>query len=847
MEHLQTINCLPPTPLPTDLNIVFNNVNTLTYDKLRSLLHGMIAHGTDILCLTDTRIWKQSDILLHRALCKTILGPGSSAHFATAAQHHTTIDRRTYTTAVGGQLIIKGPRITRAANFSSDPSQCGAVATLHIHFGSADLNIVSVYCPTRSTSTDDPNTGSMWDKLSRFLALSRLYSHLNPTDYILEWIARQTQHHHQANHCGTICGGDWNSSWNKPTDTSGSFDSLQEWASPLSLRNPYTVLNKPPEPTLYRPTDERAISIIDHVLYRGPVITPVSIHVDHSSIWMVSDHRPLVFTFSLYGWNKPYTRRKLRRHVHPDRKPDITRPCPNQDKREALRLQRYREHISSRLPLPSPNPTLTTAQAYIARLTTTAVHAARTTQTRTTRGPHGWSPEVVVLTLAKSTLIEIRRRLSGLSGRQQWTTHTQVTSGIRHLCDLWKGHLSDMARSKAQLTHLLDLTDKGPDYWQEIPPLFLYTDLTTEIKQLGKLLHGRRRAELRVTLHKIDSTRSRKRAGGTHLSECKRLLDRATPHWDMDELIDNTGNLHINGRTICEVATSHFNDWHSRKPTATFGFHDPTCDHGLLLTDLNYFLLHHQSTGIPSPLLTRIWTSLNAPLARTAATTLINPLLQADIRAISETPTYTDFITALRAMPTKSAAGPSGLTYNMIASLPTDHLLALYQHLVILWEHRSTLPAWKWRELSPLPKLLENITINDIRPLTLIETACKVWVSIIINKIKHLWLEHNILHDSQHAYTAVRGVDTVHPQHRNVLEESRETCTSLFYTSWDIKRAFDRVAKPILTASWIRAGVPADIAAYLVAFDTDGYTYIGTPYTRISKCVERNDRLMRRS
>ena len=52
----------------------------------------------------------------------------------------------------------------------------------------------------------------------------------------------------------------------------------------------------------------------------------------------------------------------------------------------------------------------------------------------------------------------------------------------------------------------------------------------------------------------------------------------------------------------------------------------------------------------------------------------------------------------------------------MIASLPTPHLRALYDHLVVLWEKRAILPSWKWRELSPLPKVLENITINDIRP-----------------------------------------------------------------------------------------------------------------------------------
>jgi len=168
----------------------------------------------------------------------------------------------------------------------------------------------------------------------------------------------------------------------------------------------------------------------------------------------------------------------------------------------------------------------------------------------------------------------------------------------------------------------------------------------------------------------------------------------------------------------------------------------------------------------------------------------------------------------------------------MIASLPPDHLLALYKHMVTLWDKRASLPAWKWRELSPLPKVLENITINDIRPLTLIEPARKVWVSIFVNRIKQHWTKYNLIHSSQHAYTAHRGVDTVHPQHRNLLEEARETCSSLFYTSWDIKRAFDRVAKPILKASWIRTGIPEDLATYLVDFDTDGFTFVGTPYTR---------------
>jgi len=50
-------------------------------------------------------------------------------------------------------------------------------------------------------------------------------------------------------------------------------------------------------------------------------------------------------------------------------------------------------------------------------------------------------------------------------------------------------------------------------------------------------------------------------------------------------------------------------------------------------------------------------------------------------------------------------------------------------------------------------------------------------------------------------------------------------------SSWDIKRAFDRVPKNILTLSWTRLGVPLPVAEYLVGMDTHGTTVIRTPYT----------------
>jgi hypothetical protein len=65
------------------------------------------------------------------------------------------------------------------------------------------------------------------------------------------------------------------------------------------------------------------------------------------------------------------------------------------------------------------------------------------------------------------------------------------------------------------------------------------------------------------------------------------------------------------------------------------------------------------------------------------------------------------------------------------------------------------------------------------------------------------------------------------------MEETEECAADQYLSSWDIKRAFDRVPKNILILSWTRLGVPKEVAAYLVGLDTEGFTVIRNPYTEL--------------
>ena len=44
-----------------------------------------------------------------------------------------------------------------------------------------------------------------------------------------------------------------------------------------------------------------------------------------------------------------------------------------------------------------------------------------------------------------------------------------------------------------------------------------------------------------------------------------------------------------------------------------------------------------------------------------------------------------------------------------------------------------------------------------------------------------------------------------------------------------MKRAFDALPKPLLVFSWIRMGMPEDLAEYLVAMDWGGHSLVRSP------------------
>eukprot|EP01042_Synura_sphagnicola_P036331 gene36331-biopygen2414 len=74
------------------------------------------------------------------------------------------------------------------------------------------------------------------------------------------------------------------------------------------------------------------------------------------------------------------------------------------------------------------------------------------------------------------------------------------------------------------------------------------------------------------------------------------------------------------------------------------------------------------------------------------------------------------------------------------------------------------------------------------------------------------------------------GTDTANLQLINTLETAWDEQRPLYGCSWDMKKAFDSVSKPLILLCLQRLGVPIAIAQWLVDLDKAGYTVVRTPF-----------------
>jgi len=97
-------------------------------------------------------------------------------------------------------------------------------------------------------------------------------------------------------------------------------------------------------------------------------------------------------------------------------------------------------------------------------------------------------------------------------------------------------------------------------------------------------------------------------------------------------------------------------------------------------------------------------------------------------------PSIDEWMAKVKSLPKKSAPGPSGLTYDMIQcwTLPV-HEAVLSAHIA-LWEKKTVPDEWVRKWLVLIPKG-DGGTLDELRPLMLLEATRKIWSGIFLARM----------------------------------------------------------------------------------------------------------------
>jgi hypothetical protein len=112
----------------------------------------------------------------------------------------------------------------------------------------------------------------------------------------------------------------------------------------------------------------------------------------------------------------------------------------------------------------------------------------------------------------------------------------------------------------------------------------------------------------------------------------------------------------------------------------------------------------------------------------------------------------------------------------------------------------------------------------------LIEVTRKIWMGLIMDRVRSFWSKHRLLDERQHAYLRGKGTQTAIPQFINAMETAREFATDLFMSSWDMSKAFDNLSREMILICLRRLHIPLELANYIISLDEEDIILVRTPW-----------------
>jgi Reverse transcriptase (RNA-dependent DNA polymerase). len=200
-------------------------------------------------------------------------------------------------------------------------------------------------------------------------------------------------------------------------------------------------------------------------------------------------------------------------------------------------------------------------------------------------------------------------------------------------------------------------------------------------------------------------------------------------------------------------------------------------------------------------------------------------------------PTWDEWIDAISSLPLGKATGPSGISNEMLKHID-DSLQQVIWKLVCACLRNNSIPdAWRLANIYPIPKPKPwEYRINNTRPITLLETTRKAFVSILNRRLSNIFVQHDVLKGNQ--FAGLPGKSTFEPIRilNEVIQDAQEDKKDLWLLSQDLSKAYDRVNIHILRHAFNRLKIPSNFTNTIISLFTNRknsvFTAVGTtnPY-----------------
>ncbi|CAB4426971.1 unnamed protein product [Rhizophagus irregularis] len=183
--------------------------------------------------------------------------------------------------------------------------------------------------------------------------------------------------------------------------------------------------------------------------------------------------------------------------------------------------------------------------------------------------------------------------------------------------------------------------------------------------------------------------------------------------------------------------------------------------------------------------------------------------------------------------PTHKAPGPSSIPYEWFKILP-DTALEFLCELMNRCLDSSDIPEdWRLASIAPIPKPHEfDALLKNTRPITLLETARKLLVKIINNRLSNILALHHVLQGNNFAGLPGSSVNTPINVLDGIIKSHRLSRSSqeLWILSQDISKAFDSIDLRMLRLAFNRLRFPDKLSNFIISLFTNRKNRIFTPY-----------------